>query len=306
MENILEIRNLTKKYDSKTAVDNISFSVKEGSCFGLLGPNGAGKSSTMKIVTGIIGYDSGTVKVFGIDGKQKRDEIKLKTGYVPQEITIYETLSAYNNLHFFGELYGMRGHELKKRIHEVLEQVGLADHSESIIKTFSGGMKRRINMAAALLHKPKLLILDEPTVGIDPQSRNHIFEMIKELKKQGVTIIYSTHYMEEVETLCDEITIVDHGKLIAKGPLIEIIDKYAPNSIYIEAEAIAKAPVYSHSLKVYPKEKGWIIESDHIIETIQEITTDALNKNIKIKELGIVRPSLESVFLSLTGTSLRD
>lgn len=306
MEKVLEISNLTKKYASKTAVDHISFSVKQGSCFGLLGPNGAGKSTTMKIITGIIGYDSGEVKVLGQDNRQKSDEIKQQTGYVPQEITVYDKLSAFNNLLFFGELYGLKGNELKKRIDEVLEQVGLKEHSSSPVKTFSGGMKRRINIAAALLHKPRLLILDEPTVGIDPQSRNHIFNMMKELKSQGVTVIYSTHYMEEVEALCDDITIIDHGKIIAKGALNDVLEKYAPSAIYLEPEDIAEAPVFKHAVKVYAKDKGWIIESAHVMETMQDIAQDALNRKIKVKELGIVRPSLETVFLSLTGTSLRD
>lgn len=306
MEKAIDIHNLIKKYGPKTALDNISLSVRPGSCFGLLGPNGAGKSTTMKILTGIIEYDSGSVSVLELDSKALKDEIRRQVGYVPQEITLYDKLSAYNNLIFFGELYGVHGKELKRRIQEVLEQVGLTDNANSMINTFSGGMKRRINMAAALLHKPKLLILDEPTVGIDPQSRNHIFEMIRKLKENGVTIVYSTHYMEEVEALCDEIAIIDQGKVIAQGYLREILDKYASNAIYVESETISQTPDYIYSNKVYAKDRGWIIESSNVMATMQDITQQALEKNITVKELEIVRPTLETVFLLLTGTSLRD
>ncbi len=306
MEKAINIQNLIKNYGANTALDNISFSVNPGSCFGLLGPNGAGKSTTMKILTGIIEYDSGQVNVLGLDSRALKDEIRKQVGYVPQEITLYEKLTAYQNLIFFGEIYGVSRKELKERIPEVLEQVGLTEHANSVIKTFSGGMKRRINIAVALLHKPKLLILDEPTVGIDPQSRNHIFDMIKDLKNQGVTVIYSTHYMEEVETLCDEIAIIDHGKVIAQGILNEILDKYAPNAVYVESDQIIKSPEFAYSNKVSIKDRGWIIESSNVLATIQDITKKALEQNMIVKELEIVRPTLENVFLSLTGKSLRD
>ncbi|MDP4093304.1 MAG: ABC transporter ATP-binding protein [Bacillota bacterium] len=306
MNKAIDIKNLVKRYDSKTALDDVSFSVSSGSCFGLLGPNGAGKSTAMKILTGIIEYDSGSVDVLGFDLKSQKDDIRTLVGYVPQEITLYEKLSAYNNLRFFGELYGIKGRELKKRIDDVLEQVGLTDHANSLINTFSGGMKRRINIAAALLHKPRLLILDEPTVGIDPQSRNHIFGMIRALKKDGITVIYSTHYMEEVESLCDEIAIIDHGRVIAKGDLNKILDKHAVNAVYVESEQMSKIPVFEYSGKVSKKDRGWVIETSNILGTIQDITKKAMELNMAVKELEIVRPNLETVFLSLTGTSLRD
>lgn len=250
MDKVLEIKNLTKKYGAKTALDNITFSVSRSSCFGLLGPNGAGKSTAIKILAGITGFDSGQVSIFTLDAVGSKSKICRRVGYVPQEITIYNNLSAYNNLVFFGELYGLRGKELKGRVEEVLEDVGLKDKANDLAATFSGGMKRRLNIAAALMHKPDLLILDEPTVGVDPQSRNHIFGILRALKAQGVTTVYSTHYMEEVEALCDDIAIIDNGKVIAQGRLSELYEKYGDGTT--------------------------------------------------------ARPSLETIFLSLTGTSLRD
>lgn len=306
MENAIEVHKLTKNYDNTTALDQVTFSIKTGSCFGLLGPNGAGKSTTMKILTGIIEYDNGRVEVLELDSSEMRDEIRKRVGYVPQEITLYEKLSAYNNLLFFGELYGVSKKILKSRIQEVLEQVGLTEHANSVVNTFSGGMKRRINIAATLLHKPELLILDEPTVGIDPQSRNHIFKMIRQLNNNGVTVVYSTHYMEEVETLCDEIAIIDQGKVIAQGTLNEILDQYTQEAVYIESEQIEQKPVFAYSNHVSAKNRGWIIESSNVLGTIQDITQKAQQENILVKELKIVRPTLEHVFLSLTGTSLRD
>jgi ABC-2 type transport system ATP-binding protein len=307
MTQVLEVNKLTKKYRDSIALQDISFQVKAGSCFGLLGPNGAGKSTTMKIITGIIEADSGTAHVLGMDSRLHADAIRRQVGYIPQEITLYDKISAYQNLVFFGEMYGVRGQVLKQKIQEVLEQVGLTDRAMDPIRTFSGGMKRRINIAASLLHSPKLVILDEPTVGIDPQSRNHIFEMIRTLKAQGVTLVYSTHYMEEVEALCDDIAIIDHGKVVVQGSLQHLLDQYAENAIYIEANELKEAPQdLPSSIKVYAKGQGWIIETDQALTTIQAASQMCLDRNLTVTSLEMVRPSLESVFLSLTGTTLRD
>jgi ABC-2 type transport system ATP-binding protein len=310
MEKVIEIQGIVKKYGKKTALDNISFNVNKKSCFGLLGPNGAGKSTIMKILAGIIDFESGNLKVLKEDVSKASAspglEIRRRIGYVPQEITIYDKLSAYNNLRFFGELYGVKGRELNNRIEEVLELVGLKDRAKDLVHIFSGGMKRRINIAAALLHKPELLILDEPTVGVDPQSRNHIFNIIKSLKAEGVTTIYSTHYMEEVEALCDDIAIIDNGKVLAQGQLSELIDKYGTNNIYVESSSIKTAPDFPLTKKVYNRGMGWVVETDHVLQTIRNISDWAIKENITMKELGIVRPSLETIFLTLTGTTLRD
>jgi ABC-2 type transport system ATP-binding protein len=307
MTTVLEVNQLTKNYEGKLALEGISFQVKAGSCFGLLGPNGAGKSTTMKIITGILEANGGTAHVLGMESSQHADAIRRQVGYVPQEITLYDKISAYQNLVFFGEMYGVKGNTLKQKITEVLEQVGLTDRAHDPVRTFSGGMKRRINIAASLLHNPKLVILDEPTVGIDPQSRNHIFEMIRSLKGQGVTIVYSTHYMEEVEALCDEIAIIDHGKVIVQGSLQHLLDQYADSAIYLEAAELKDHPgQLAASIKAYPRGLGWVIETDNALATIQAASQMCLERGYHVKSLEMIRPSLETVFLSLTGTTLRD
>jgi ABC-2 type transport system ATP-binding protein len=306
VEKVLSVENLGKQYGNKVALEDVTFSVNSGSCFGLLGPNGAGKSTTMKILTGIVDADHGTVNILGKNAIKQRRMIQQQVGYVPQGITLYDKLSAYENLVFFGEMNGIRGHVLKQRITEVLEQTGLSDRANDAVKNFSGGMKRRINIAVALLHKPKLLILDEPTVGIDPQSRNRIFEMIRSLKNEGVTIIYSTHYMEEVEVLCDHIAIIDHGKVITQGSLNDLFDRYGRKALYYEAVGQTDPPHFNHTANVHPKNSGWVIETERPVETMQDLLTNAQLQGFEIKALEMMRPTLETIFLSLTGTSLRD
>lgn len=306
MDATLKVSNLVKKYGTKPALENVSFAVKEGSCFGLLGPNGAGKSTTMKIITGIIDADSGNVNVLGSDIRKAADAIRRQVGYVPQEITLYDKISAYNNLVFFGEMYGVKGKQLKERIAEVLQQVGLSERAKDPIHTYSGGMKRRINIAAALLHQPKVVILDEPTVGIDPQSRNHIFDIIRQLRNSGVTIIYSTHYMEEVEALCDDIAIIDNGKVIVQGNLDELLSRYATKAVYLELQEGQKPPIMEGIKKVTEYKKGWLLESDNVLDSIELVSKKIREEGLQARALEMMRPSLESVFLSLTGTSLRD
>jgi ABC-2 type transport system ATP-binding protein len=305
MERVLDIQHLTKTYGKKTALEDISFSVNAGICFGLLGPNGAGKSTTMKILTGIVEPDKGKVFVHGIDAKKNPLSVKKTIGYVPQSITLYEDLNAYDNLKFFGQMYGVNGILLQERIKEVLTQTGLLDRAKDKVKEYSGGMKRRINIAAALLHNPKILILDEPTVGIDPQSRNHIFDMIQALKEDGVTIVYSTHYMEEVETLCDEIAIIDNGHIITRGNLKELLAQHN-KVIYIETTQIEKLKHLMNISKMTAKDEGWMIESENPVKLLQEILKATIEHEFDILALEMVQPTLESVFLSLTGTNLRD
>ncbi|TGA97972.1 ABC transporter ATP-binding protein [Sporolactobacillus shoreae] len=305
MENVLEINQLTKAFSSKTALDHVSFSIRKGTCFGLLGPNGAGKSTTMKILTGILSADSGTVRMFGMDAAANRLAVQKQVGYVPQEITLYDKLSAIDNLKFFGGLYGITGTLLKTRIEAVLQETGLSDRAKDQIKSFSGGMKRRINIACALLHEPKLLILDEPTVGIDPQSRNHIFDMIRHLRDSGVTVIYSTHYMEEVEALCDEIAIIDQGKVIAQGSLEQLFDRFAQKAVYLETGKNFQPESIGEVKKIYRRGHGWVLETDHPLAVMKTLL-DHQESGDELKAIEMVKPSLEDVFLSLTGTSLRD
>ncbi|WML48858.1 ABC transporter ATP-binding protein [Neobacillus sp. PS3-34] len=260
----------------------------------------------MKIITGIIDADSGNVNVLGSDIRKAADAIRRQVGYVPQEITLYDKISAYNNLVFFGEMYGVKGKQLKERIAEVLQQVGLSERAKDPIHTYSGGMKRRINIAAALLHQPKVVILDEPTVGIDPQSRNHIFDIIRQLRNSGVTIIYSTHYMEEVEALCDDIAIIDNGKVIVQGNLDELLSRYATKAVYLELQEGQKPPIMEGIKKVTEYKKGWLLESDNVLDSIELVSKKIREEGLQARALEMMRPSLESVFLSLTGTSLRD
>ncbi|MFD1676970.1 ATP-binding cassette domain-containing protein [Alicyclobacillus fodiniaquatilis] len=306
MQTVLSVQNLQKSYGKKVALRGVTFAVQKGTCFGLLGPNGAGKSTTMKILTGIVGADGGTAHILGLNANHEQNAIRRQVGYVPQNITLYEKLSARDNLVFFGEMYGVHGQVLEQRIREVLDQTGLTSRAQDAIESFSGGMKRRINIAAALLHRPKLLILDEPTVGIDPQSRNHIFEMIRTLKAKGVTIIYSTHYMEEVEALCDDVAIIDQGNVVVQGTLKSLLSRFASKAVYVEAEAFEQLSLLPGDVQCERRDSGWVIETDDVMDTMKHILQQASKQRIELQALEMVRPSLESVFLTLTGTSLRD
>ena len=222
MSIILKTTDLTKKYGNKVVVDNLNISIEKGEVFGLLGPNGAGKSTTMNMITGIVKPTLGGVEFMGEDFMKKRKSLMDKLGYIPQELAIHENLKAWENVELFTSLYGIKGSKLKQRIDESLEYVGLLDRRNDFAKTFSGGMKRRLNIACAIGHHPDLLVFDEPTVGIDPQSRNFILDKIKESNRNGATIIYTSHYMEEVEALCTKIAIMDNGKVIATGTSEEL------------------------------------------------------------------------------------
>lgn len=220
---VLCLDKVTKKYDSKTVVDQISLEINKGEIFGLLGPNGAGKSTTMNMICSLIKPTSGNISIFGHDNRKDMSKIKGKLGYIPQELAIHGNLKAWENVELFAGLYGLKGRDLKKAVEESLDFVGLSEHRNGFAKNFSGGMKRRLNIACALGHKPELLIFDEPTVGIDPQSRNYILEKIRYINKLGATIIYTSHYMEEVEAICSRIAIMDTGRIIALGTKEELV-----------------------------------------------------------------------------------
>lgn len=219
---ILKVKGLTKKYDNKPVVDNLSLEICQGEVFGLLGPNGAGKSTTMNMICSLLKQTSGTIELFGCDMKKNKGKVKPMIGYIPQELAIHGNLKAWENVELFTSLYDVKGQALKKAVNESLEFVGLLEKKNDFAKNFSGGMKRRLNIACAIGHKPQLLIFDEPTVGIDPQSRNFILEKIKSINRQGTTVIYTSHYMEEVEALCTRIAIMDNGKIIACGTCEEL------------------------------------------------------------------------------------
>jgi ABC-type multidrug transport system, ATPase component len=223
-ETVLRLEGLTKKYDNKPVVDHINLEIKKGEIFGLLGPNGAGKSTTMNMVCSLVKPTAGKVELFGYNTKTDMKKVKAKLGYIPQELALHGNLKAWENVELFTSLYGIKGEALKNAVSESLEFVGLEDKRNGFAKTFSGGMKRRLNIACAIGHKPELLIFDEPTVGIDPQSRNFILEKIKYVNKQGATVIYTSHYMEEIEAICTRIAIMDNGKIIAIGTKEELVE----------------------------------------------------------------------------------
>lgn len=221
---ILKMEGLTKKYDNRPVVDHISLEIRKGEIFGLLGPNGAGKSTTMNMVCSLVKPTAGKIELFDQDAKTEMNKVKAKIGYIPQELAIHGNLKAWENVELFTSLYGVKGEQLKKAVTESLEFVGLEDKRNGFAKTFSGGMKRRLNIACAIGHKPELLIFDEPTVGIDPQSRNFILEKIKIANRQGATVIYTSHYMEEIEAICTRIAIMDNGQIIAIGTKEELVE----------------------------------------------------------------------------------
>lgn len=237
-EAILRLDGVSKKYDNKTVVDHISFEISKGEIFGLLGPNGAGKSTTMNMICSLVKPTTGKIDVFGYDNKKEINKIKGKLGYIPQELAIHGNLKAWENIELFAALYGLKGSALKAAVEESLNFVGLSEYRNGFAKNFSGGMKRRLNIACALSHKPELLIFDEPTVGIDPQSRNYILEKIKYINKQGATVIYTSHYMEEVEAICQRIAIIDNGRLIALGTKEELVALVSKNNKNMSLEEV--------------------------------------------------------------------
>lgn len=309
---IVKIEELTKKFGELTAVDNISLSIEEGEIYGLLGPNGAGKSTTINIMCGLLSMDKGTIKILDRDIKKEAYFTKKNVGVVPQDIAIYEDLTAFENVKFFASLYGLKGQEFKEKSMEALEFVGLSDRANEFPKGFSGGMKRRLNIACAIAHTPKLIIMDEPTVGIDPQSRNHILQSVRKLNSRGCTIIYTTHYMEEVEAICTKIGIIDHGKVIAEGTKEELksivtdrnsVEITVDASINIREEEIKKINGVVDTKLDSNKIK---ISSHKEVSNLDKIILYFTSNNIEIKNIETQRPDLETVFLTLTGRKLRD
>lgn len=309
---IIEVKNVTKRFNDKLVLDNVSYEVEQGEIFGFIGPNGAGKSTLINIMTSLLTPDSGTIKICGYDILKEPIKAKECIGYVPQDLALMEELNAYDNLEFFGALYGLKGKVLKERISEALKVTGLEDSRKQKVKKFSGGMKRRLNLAVAILHHPKVLILDEPTVGVDPQSRNHIFSFVKNICKEwGTTVIYTSHYMEEIEELCKRVFIIDLGREISYGDREDIKASVFPNNkVIIEAQDITGETIMDLKddegiIKVGDKD-------DRIYLTINSKfrlanTLSLLEKNeVNIKKISYEEPKLEDVFLSLTGKTLRD
>ncbi len=320
---ILEASELVKKYGDLVAVKDVSFTMQEGEVFGLLGPNGAGKSTTISMLTCLFPPTKGSMRIGGHDVVKEADKVKKLIGVVPQDIALYPTLSARDNLRFFGEMYGLKGRDLKQRIETVLAYVAMTERAKDAIKTYSGGMKRRINMAAGLIHSPKLLFLDEPTVGVDPQSRNHIFESVERLnKEQGMTILYTTHYMEEAERLCDRVAIIDRGQVIAMDTPKNLIGMLGGGLIHVGIarededlrQAVAGLSTVRSAVFLPPAEvaEGQTVRSVLKVEARQHANAALVQlielfnqKNAQILALETLEPNLETVFLHLTGKSLR-
>lgn len=309
---IITIKNLTKKFGDSVVVDNINLNIQEGEIFGLLGPNGAGKSTTISMMCSLLHPTSGSIDILGVNTKKNSTSVKKSLGLVPQNIALYKEFTAYENIKFFGELYGLRGVKLKDGIEKALNFTGLLEYKDKQAKTFSGGMLRRLNIACAIIHDPKIIIMDEPTVGIDPQSRNHIMEAVRELNKKGTTIIYTTHYMEEVEALCSKIAIIDKGKIIAEGTKEELKDMISDkrtlsvtvNDVY--GFDINKINNIEGVMEVLIDENTILINSSKEVSNLDKIIRVIEEQGAKILDLGFKEVSLETVFLSLTGRSLRD
>ncbi len=309
---LVAINGLVKKYDRRVAVQDVSFSIEEGEIFGLLGPNGAGKTTTLSILSTLLIPDQGTVTIGDYDLVREAKQIKRLIGSVPQELALYPTLSAWDNLAFFGRIYGLQGTELKERVTTVLALVGLSDRAADAVQTFSGGMKRRLNIAAGLIHKPRILFLDEPTVGVDPQSRNFIFEHVERLNEEGLTIVYTTHYMEEAERLCDRVAIMDQGRVLALDTTKGLIEMLGGGVIYLGLSQASLEPLLPavHALAdvsiVSREDYRLKIETKNARLALLELIELCKAHNVSVLSLEMLEPNLESVFLHLTGKRLRD
>lgn len=292
---MIHIEHVSKTYDNVQALQKINLTIPAGTCLGLVGPNGAGKSTLMKILAHVIREYEGVIRW--------NDVSTHSLGYIPQDICLEETLSASTNLRFYGKIYGLSGKELANRENEILERTGLVDRANDKVKTFSGGMKRRLNIGCALMHQPQLIIMDEPTVGVDPQSRRHIFQLIRQLKEEGKTVIYASHYMEEIETLCDYIALIDRGKIIEKGSKTELLSRYAKPAVYIKGEIPDE---WFSDLDFQQKDGGWIIHTTNPLSLLADLAKRCEAENITPIQLSLMQSKLEDVFFTLTGTALRD
>jgi ABC-2 type transport system ATP-binding protein len=307
---VLIATNLAKRFDDLVAVDGVSFSIGEGETFGLLGPNGAGKTTSISMIVGLLERDGGTVEIDGEQISTRSTRGKASIGLVPQDLAIYPDLTATENLRFFGRLYGLDSKTLDTRVDEVLDVIGLRDRAGDLTKEFSGGMKRRLNIGIGLLHRPRLLILDEPTVGVDPQSRNAILESVESLSGEGMAVLYTTHYMEEAERLCDRVAIIDEGRIKAEGTRRELVslvgqkDRVSITGDVTDAggsvssvPGVSEVSAGDHRLDILIDDAGSILP-----ELLARVTSSGGN----ITGVEIVEPNLEAVFLHLTGKALRD
>lgn len=299
---MLSMQHIKKAYHKKNVLHDVSLTIPKGSCYGLVGPNGAGKSTLMKIIASVILQDEGNIL---FENEAVNPKWKQLLGYIPQEICLEQTVSAIQNLYFFGKLYGLKGASLQKRAEEVLEYIGLEKHGKDKVNTFSGGMKRRLNIGCALMNKPRVIIMDEPTVGIDPQSRRYIFDMITRLKEDGCTIIYASHYMEEVEELCDHVAFIDQGKIIEADKIQTILQKHAIPSVFVKGDFNIAESILAKGTITY-KNGGVLITTTEALSVMEAILHQCKTNGLDLHQLELVHPRLEDVFFSLTGIQLRD
>ena len=312
MSAVLEVKSLRKEFGDLTAVDGISFDIQEGEIFGFLGPNGAGKTTSISMICGLLTPTAGEIFVEGVSILKNPREVKKRLGVVPQEVAIYEELSARENLSFWGGIFGMRGGDLNSRVDELLEQVGLEERAKEPTKNFSGGMKRRLNLALGLVHDPKLILLDEPTVGIDPQARHNILDVVKSIVAGGRTVLYTTHYLEEAEDLCDRLAIIDHGKILSQGTVGELKTQLGEGSLLtvqgdFQAAQLSEAVTGVDGLmpiEIDDKRAMLLVTRDgpgvsHSLEGL-------FSRGLTFDDIQIKEPNLEDLFLKLTGRELRN
>ncbi len=314
MAAILEVQDLVKHYGDFAAVKGLSFDIQEGEVFSLLGPNGAGKTTTISVLSTLLTPTAGDATIGGHSVKTEPMAVRRMIGVVPQDLAIYDELSARENLTFWGQMYGLGGKQLRARVQEILEQIGLEDKAKQRVSTYSGGMKRRVNIGVGLLHRPQLLFMDEPTVGIDPQSRRAILDSIKELNRQGMTVLYTTHYMEEAQELSSRVGIMDHGELIALGTRAELTRQVGENDALIlhlaeghdgEQLAVALRSVPT-VLQAQVTDGVVTVIAPEAEDILAPAVTAANEAGVKIVSVNIQEPNLEAVFLHLTGRALRD
>jgi ABC-2 type transport system ATP-binding protein len=309
---LIEVEHLRKSYGDLLAVDDVNFRAESGAIFGLLGPNGAGKTTTIGCISGLLKPSDGRIRVMGHDVVSEGRASREKLGVVPQELALYEDLTARENLSYWGSAYGLGGALLKDRVSAVLDMAGLSDRSKEPVKKFSGGMKRRLNFACGIVHQPEVLLLDEPTVGVDPQSRVRLIDLVEELKKNGTCILYTTHYMEEAEDICDRLAIIDHGKIIAMGTLDELRSILGERDLLrlsgtFDPDAVRKSLSFMESLELINADSGQItlalLQASHHIPAILKALAES---GAEIRETTFTQPSLESLFIKLTGKELRE
>lgn len=314
---MLAVENLVKQYGDFTAVEDVSFEATKGTIFGLLGPNGAGKSTTINCISGLLRPTSGRVSVAGFDIQTQARKAKTALGVVPQEIAVYEDLPAIENLRYWGQAYGLRGKQLESRVRDVLGTIGLGDRARDLPKTFSGGMKRRLNFGCGIVHRPSVMLLDEPTVGVDPQSRERLYELVEAERDNGTCILYTTHYMEEAERLCDSVAIIDHGKLIAQGTVAELRAKLGARDV-LQLQGAFPVEASKEAVKNLLEDSALDIEIIAQEENSLTLTLSSASQHLptvfqalskvggKVTETSLRSANLETLFLLLTGKELRE